>query len=42
VLGTDGPLRLAALDVELDQASRLVVGRRLAEEGVIEVIQPVV
>jgi hypothetical protein len=37
LLATDGPFRLAALDADLDPGSRLVVGRRLAEEGVIEV-----
>ncbi len=35
ILGTDGSFELAGLDVALDQDSRLVVGRRLAAEGVI-------
>jgi bifunctional lysine-specific demethylase and histidyl-hydroxylase NO66 len=44
LLATDGPFRVSALDADLDPGSRLVVGRRLAEEGVIavtEVIEPV-
>lgn len=40
VLATDGPFRLGALDVALDHQSLLVVGRRLAAEGVIGVIEP--
>jgi hypothetical protein len=40
VLTAPAPFRLAELDIELDQESRVVVGRRLAEEGVIEVIGP--
>jgi bifunctional lysine-specific demethylase and histidyl-hydroxylase NO66 len=35
VLGTDGPFDLAGLAVALDKESRVVVGRRLAAEGVI-------
>jgi hypothetical protein len=35
ILGTDGAFDLAGLDIALDQDSRLVVGRRLAAEGVI-------
>ena len=39
LLATDGPFRLAALDADLDAGSRLVVGRRLVEEGVLEVTE---
>jgi lysine-specific demethylase/histidyl-hydroxylase NO66 len=35
ILETDGPFELATLDVALDAGSRVVVGRRLAAEGVI-------
>jgi JmjC domain len=35
ILGTDGPFELATLDLSLDLESRVVVGRRLAAEGVI-------
>jgi lysine-specific demethylase/histidyl-hydroxylase NO66 len=41
LLATVGPFRLAALDADLDPESRLVVGVRLAEEGVIGVVEPV-
>jgi hypothetical protein len=41
LLATVGPFRLAALDADLDPESRLVVGARLAEEGVIGVVEPV-
>ena len=35
ILRTDGPFALAALDVDLDESSRLVVGQRLVAEGVV-------
>jgi lysine-specific demethylase/histidyl-hydroxylase NO66 len=35
ILGTAGPFDLAGLELALDRESRLVVGRRLAAEGVI-------
>jgi hypothetical protein len=35
VLRSAGPFQLGALDVDIDAESRLVVGRRLAAEGVI-------
>jgi len=39
LLATEGPFRVGALDADLDPVSRLVVGRRLAEEGVIAVTE---
>jgi JmjC domain len=40
MLTREGPFQLGALDAALDLESRLVVGRRLAAEGMIEVIEP--
>ena len=38
VLRTHGPFELGASNVALDEQSRLVVGRRLAAEGVIAAV----